>query len=218
MIGDAAHIFPAEDGLFEETFSTDNTYRVHGLNITIHQDYSASLGVAASVWDSALHLCQFFENESLDLSGTRIIELGGGTGLVGIVAARLGAHVTITDLPSAVSQIERNIAANTPFSGWPSDGPSVSALAWGLDHSRFSSSWDFVLGADIVYLPETFPLLLDTLVHLCRDGAVVYLASTMRREHGAQDFYDHMLPQMFSVELVQRDPENNINIYKATLR
>ncbi|XP_016417930.1 protein-lysine methyltransferase METTL21B isoform X3 [Sinocyclocheilus rhinocerous] len=202
MIGDAAHIFPAEDGLFEETFSTDNTYRVHGLNITIHQDYSASLGVAASVWDSALHLCQFFESESLDLSGTRIIELGGGTGLVGIVAARL----------------ERNIAANTPLSGWPSDGPAVSALAWGLDHSRFSSSWDFVLGADIVYLPETFPLLLDTLVHLCRDGAVVYLASTMRREHGAQDFYDRMLPQMFSVELVQRDPENNINIYKATLR
>ncbi len=38
----------------------------------------------------ALHLCQFFESESLDLSGTRIIELGGGTGLVGIVAARLG--------------------------------------------------------------------------------------------------------------------------------
>ncbi|XP_058648403.1 uncharacterized protein LOC131549862 isoform X3 [Onychostoma macrolepis] len=89
MIGDAAHIFPAEDGLFEETFSTDNTYRVHGLNVTIRQDYSARLGVAASVWDSALHLCQFFESESLDLSGTRIIELGGGTGLVGIVAARL---------------------------------------------------------------------------------------------------------------------------------
>ncbi len=52
MIGDAEHIFPAEDGLFEDTFSTENTYRVHGLNITIHQDYSASLGVAASVWDS----------------------------------------------------------------------------------------------------------------------------------------------------------------------
>ncbi|KAL1262365.1 hypothetical protein QQF64_007630 [Cirrhinus molitorella] len=56
MIGDAEHIFPAEDGLFEETFSTDNTYRVHGLNITIHQDYSANLGVAASVWDSGSYL------------------------------------------------------------------------------------------------------------------------------------------------------------------
>ncbi|KAL1265167.1 hypothetical protein QQF64_003194 [Cirrhinus molitorella] len=218
MIGDAEHIFPAEDGLFEETFSTDNTYRVHGLNITIHQDYSANLGVAASVWDSALHLCQFFESMSLDLSGMRIIELGGGTGLVGIVAARLGAHVMITDLPFAISQIERNIALNTPLSGWPSDAPVVSVLSWGLDHCRFTSSWDFVLGADIVYMPETFPLLLDTLVHLCRDGAVVYLASTMRREQGAQDFYDSVLPQMFNVELMQRDPESNVNIYKATLR
>ncbi len=81
--------------------------------------------------------------------------------------------MTIIDLPSAVSKIERNIAANTPLSGWPSDAPAVSALAWGLDHSRFSSSWDFLLGADIVYLPETFPLLLDTLVHLCRDRVVV---------------------------------------------
>lgn len=126
--------------------------------------------------------------------------------------------MTVTDLPSAVSQIERNIAANMPLSGWPSGAPAVSALEWGLDHSRFSSSWDFVLGADIIYLPETFPLLLDTLVHLCRDGAVVYLASMMRREHGAQDFYDCVLPQMFSVELVHRDPESNINIYKATLR
>jgi len=41
-----------------------------------------------SVLSQALHLCQFFE--SLDLSGKRIIELGAGTGLVGIVAARLG--------------------------------------------------------------------------------------------------------------------------------
>ncbi|XP_043107477.1 EEF1A lysine methyltransferase 3-like [Puntigrus tetrazona] len=218
MTGDAEHVFPAEDGLFEETFGAENTYRVHGLDFRIRQDYSARLGVSASVWDSALHLCQYFESESLDLRGTRVIELGGGTGLVGIVAARLGAHVTITDLPSAVSQIERNIAGNVPLSGWPSGAPAVSALSWGLDHRRFSSGWDFVLGADIVYLPESFPLLVDTLAHLSRDGAVVFLASAMRREHGAQDFYDRVLPQAFSVELVQRDPENNINIYKATLR
>ncbi|XP_048038071.1 EEF1A lysine methyltransferase 3-like isoform X2 [Megalobrama amblycephala] len=202
MNEDPEHLFPADDGLFEETFSADSTYRVSGQNIRIHQYYCANLGVAASVWDSALHLCQFFEKVSLDLSGMRVIELGGGTGLVGIVAARL----------------ERNVDANAPLSGWPSDAPAVLPLSWGHDQNRFSSSWDFVLGADIIYLPETFPLLLDTLVHLSKDGAVVYLASTMRREHGTQDFYDSVLPQMFKVELVQRDPESNINIYKATLR
>ncbi|XP_067244869.1 EEF1A lysine methyltransferase 3-like [Chanodichthys erythropterus] len=218
MTEDPEHLFPADDGLFEETFSADSTYRVSGQNIRIHQYYCANLGVAASVWDSALHLCQFFEKVSLDLSGMRVIELGGGTGLVGIVAARLGAHVTITDLSFALSQIERNVDANAPLSGWPSDAPAVLPLSWGHDQNRFSSSWDFILGADIIYLPETFPLLLETLVHLSKDGAVVYLASTMRREHGTQDFYDSVLPQMFKVELVQRDPESNINIYKATLR
>ncbi|KAG1934371.1 EEF1A lysine methyltransferase 3-like [Pimephales promelas] len=217
MTGDAElSMFPADSRLFEDSFSAENTYRVSGQNITIHQYYCANLGVSASVWESALHLCQFFE--SLDLSGKRIIELGAGTGLVGIVAARLGAHVTITDLPLALAQIERNVACNTPLSGWPSGAPAVCPLSWGRDLHRFSSAWEFVLGADIVYTPETFPLLVDTLVHLCKDGAVVLLASPMRREHGAQDFYSRVLPEVFEVELVQRHPESNINIYKATLR
>ncbi|XDV52276.1 hypothetical protein PO909_021027 [Leuciscus waleckii] len=211
-------LFPEDCRLFEDSFSAENTYRVSGQNITIHQYYCANLGVSASVWDSALHLCQFFEKESLDLSGKRIIELGAGTGLVGIVAARLGAQVTITDLSLALAQIESNVECNTPLSGWPSVAPAVLPLSWGRDHDSFSSSWEFVLGADIVYMPETFPLLLDTLAHLSKDGAVVLLASPMRREHGAQDFYNTVLPQMFKVELVQRDPESNINIYKATLR
>ncbi|XP_056099074.1 EEF1A lysine methyltransferase 3-like [Rhinichthys klamathensis goyatoka] len=211
-------MFPADSRLFEDSFSAENTYRVSGQNITIHQHYCANLGVSASVWDSALHLCQLFEKESLDLSGKRIIELGAGTGLVGIVAARLGAHVTITDLPLALAQIESNVACNAPLSGWPSGAPAVFPLSWGRDLDCFSSGWEFVLGADIVYMPETFPLLVDTLVHLCKDGAVVLLASPMRREHGAQDFYSRVLPEVFEVELVQRDPESNINIYKATLR
>ncbi|XP_077097993.1 EEF1A lysine methyltransferase 3-like [Siphateles boraxobius] len=209
-------VFPADSRLFDDSFSAKNTYRVSGQNITIHQYYCANLGVSASVWDSALHLCQFFEKECLDLSGKRIIELGAGTGLVGIVAARLGGHVTITDLPLALAQMESNVECNGPL--WPSAAPAVLPLSWGRDHDSFSSDWEFVLGADIVYMPETFPLLLDTLVHLCKDGAVVFLASPMRREHGAHDFYNCVLPKMFKVELVQRDPESNINIYKATLR
>ncbi|KAK7128304.1 hypothetical protein R3I93_020798 [Phoxinus phoxinus] len=211
-------MFPADCRLFEDSFSEENTYRVSGQNITIRQIYCANLGVSASVWDSALDLCQFFENESLDLRGKRVIELGAGTGLVGIVAARLGARVTLTDVPLALAQIQSNVERNTPLSGWPSGAPAVFPLSWGRDHDSFSSGWEFVLGADIVYMPESFPLLLDTLAHLCKDGAVAFLASPMRREHGAQDFYNTVLPKMFTVELVQRDPDSNINIYKATLR
>ena len=38
----------------------------------------------------ALHLCGYLEDQSVELRGKRIIELGAGTGVVGIVAARLG--------------------------------------------------------------------------------------------------------------------------------
>lgn len=45
-------LFPADCRLFEDSFSAENTYRVSGHNITIHQYYCANLGVSASVWDS----------------------------------------------------------------------------------------------------------------------------------------------------------------------
>ncbi|XP_017548283.1 EEF1A lysine methyltransferase 3 [Pygocentrus nattereri] len=218
MDEEADEVFPAEDHLFEDSFSKECTFSFFGQECKINQSFSASLGVAASVWDAAIHLCRFFEQISLDLSGKRVIELGAGTGFLSILAARLGARVTLTDLPLAIPQAVRNIKANTPMTGWPSEAPIAAPLCWGQDQENFSSDWDFVLGTDIIYMPETFPLLLDTLVHLCGGGAMVFLSSKMRREHHTQDFYDNWLPQKFEVELVQTEPESNINIYKAALR
>lgn len=128
-----------------------------------------------------------------------------------------GAVVTLTDLPLALPQIEANVSANAPSSGWPSTVPIVRPLSWGEDHLKFSSDWDLVLCADIIYLPETYPLLVDTLAHLCRSGAVVYLSSKMRKEHRTPHFFEECLPSTFSVELVSRDDRQNINIYRASL-
>ncbi|CAB1353887.1 unnamed protein product [Coregonus sp. 'balchen'] len=156
--------------------------------------------------------------KTLHLKGKRIIELGAGTSIVGILAARLRADVTLTDLPLVVPQLQSNVSANMPSSGWPSFAPSVLPLSWGQYQASFPSDWDLVLGADIVYLAETYPLLLDTLAHLCKDGAVAYLSSKMRGEHRTPGFYRDTLPQRFHVELVHRDPTQNINIYRATQR
>lgn len=130
----------------------------------------------------------------------------------------VGADVTITDLPLAVPQLQKNVSANTPPGGWCSAEPAVVPLSWGQDQENFPSDWDLVLGADIVYLSDTYPLLVETLTHLCKDGAVAYLSSKMRMEHGTPCFYDGNLPQKFHVELVQRDQEQNISIYRATVR
>lgn len=126
--------------------------------------------------------------------------------------------MTLTDLPAALSHLEANVSANVPSSGWPSAPPAVLPLSWGKDHVNFSSDWDLVLCADIIYLPETYPLLVETLAHLCRNGAAVYLSSKMRKEHGTPAFYEEFLPSRFNVALVQRDDEQNNNIYRASLR
>ncbi|XP_062842809.1 EEF1A lysine methyltransferase 3-like [Trichomycterus rosablanca] len=160
----------------------------------------------------------YFEEVRMEFWGKKVIELGAGSGFISILAARLGACVTVTDLPEVLPHTLRNVNSNTPGAGWPSGPPAVLPLVWGRDLERFCSHWDLVLGSDIVYLPETFPLLLDTLVVLCGGGGVLYLSSKMRREHETHEFYQTWLPQKFRVELVQRDSERNINVYRATLR
>uniref|UniRef100_A0A3Q2P343 EEF1A lysine methyltransferase 3 n=1 Tax=Fundulus heteroclitus TaxID=8078 RepID=A0A3Q2P343_FUNHE len=211
--------FPVDDGcLFSETFSQETAYRLMGEELRITQLFGANLGVAAPVWEAALHLCRFLEDQSVELRGRRIIELGAGTGVLGILAARRGAEVTLTDLPLALPQLQANVSANAPPDGWPSAPPAVLPLRWGQDHLGFPADWDVVLCADIVYLPETYPLLAETLAHLCQNGAVAYLSSKMRREHQTQSFYEEHLASGFDVELVHRDDKQNNNIYRASKR
>lgn len=126
--------------------------------------------------------------------------------------------MTLTDLPLALPQLQANVSANTPSTGWPSPPPTVLPLSWGEDHMNFPSDWDLVLCADIIYLPVTYPLLVETLAHLCQSGAVVYLSSKMREEHETPRFYEECLPSRFNVELVHRDEQQNINIYRGSVR
>ncbi|KAF7208486.1 EEF1A lysine methyltransferase 3 [Nothobranchius furzeri] len=207
--------FPVEDCLFTETFSQDIVYNLMGEDLRIKQVFGANLGVAAPVWEAALHLCRYLEEQSVELRGKRVIELGAGTGVVGILAARRGADVTLTDLPVALLQLQANVSANKPPDGWPSTPPTILPLSWGQDHLNFPSDWDLVLCADIVYLPETYPLLVETLAHLCKNGAVVLLSSKMRKEHKTPSFFEEFLPSRFDVELVHRDDKQNNNIYRA---
>ncbi|XP_026163005.1 EEF1A lysine methyltransferase 3 [Mastacembelus armatus] len=212
------HPLPVDDGLFAETFAQDTVYSLAGQELKIRQLFGAQLGVAAPVWEAGLHLCRYFGERPEELRGKRVIELGAGTGVVGILAARLGAAVTLTDLPLALPQLQTNVSANMPSSGWPSSPPATLPLSWGEDHMKFPSDWDLVLCADVIYLPETYPLLVETLTHLCKNGAVVYLSSKMRKEHRTPDFYEEHLPSRFNVELVHRDDKQNINIYRACPR
>ncbi|GAB5573983.1 protein N-lysine methyltransferase METTL21A isoform X1 [Prionailurus iriomotensis] len=226
-------VFPREVGLFADSYSEKSRFSFCGHVLSITQNFGSRLGVAARVWDAALSLCNYFESQNVDFRGKKVIELGAGTGIVGILAALqvlaevmssgkfsrpmkfgFGGDVTITDLPLALEQIRGNVQANVPAGG----RAQVRALSWGIDQHVFPGDYDLVLGADIVYLEPTFPLLLGTLQHLCGPHGTIYLASKMREEHGTESFFQHLLPQHFQLELAQRDEDENVNIYRARHR
>ncbi|KAG9491611.1 hypothetical protein GDO78_000235 [Eleutherodactylus coqui] len=212
-LGGLADELPREVGsLFSDTYTEESGYSFCGRQLHITQHFGANLGVAAPVWEAALYLCTYFEEQKLNFKGKKVIELGAGTGIVGILVSLLGGHVTMTDLPHALPQIRKNVSVNVPLDPIP----RVCALSWGIDQVHFPQDYDFVLGADIVYLKETYELLIQTLLHLCGPRTTILLSSKMRKEHGTTDFFQNILPQYFDIEIVKRDVENDINIYRAT--
>uniref|UniRef100_A0A8C7ZE56 Protein N-lysine methyltransferase METTL21A n=1 Tax=Oryzias sinensis TaxID=183150 RepID=A0A8C7ZE56_9TELE len=130
---------------------------------------------------SAVVMCVYLELGKLELKGKRVIELGAGTGLVSIVAALLGAHVTVTDRLPALDFLSANVKANLPPDSH--DAAVISELTWGEGLERYpAGGFDLVLGADIIYLEDTFASLLRTLLHLCHDTTVVLLSCKIRYE------------------------------------
>lgn len=186
-------------------------FRFADHDLSLAQDWK-KLGVAAVVWDAAVVMCMYLELGKVDLKKKRVIELGAGTGLVGIVAALLGAHVTITDREAALDFLTANVKANLPphFQ----ESVVVSKLSWGEGLALYpAGGFDLVLGADIVYLEDTFVSLLQTLEHLCSDTTTVLLACKIRYERDTN--FLSMLRQQFKAEEIYYDKERDIHIYKA---
>ncbi|NP_001124945.1 protein N-lysine methyltransferase METTL21A isoform X1 [Pongo pygmaeus] len=208
------------------------TFSFANHTIQIRQDWR-HLGVAAVVWDAAIVLSTYLEMGAVELRGRSAVELGAGTGLVGIVAALLalkssmkpllvhcllffsGAHVTITDRKVALEFLKSNVQANLP----PHIQPKtvVKELTWGQNLGSFSpGEFDLILGADIIYLEETFTDLLQTLEHLCSNHSVILLACRIRYER--DNNFLAMLERQFTVRKVHYDPEKDVHIYEAQKR
>jgi predicted nicotinamide N-methyase len=133
----------------------------------------ASIG--SQTWGGACVLAELLATDPAgfgltEVAPLRVLELGSGTGLVGMAFARAAElasrepHVTIicTDFyPSVLKNLAANIAVNFPAEN--GSGPLISShfLDWSTFLSDetaslppFNLPFDLILGADIVYEPE----------------------------------------------------------------
>lgn len=107
-------------------------------------------------WPSAPILAWFLWEHRRDLPGQRVVEIGAGTALPGIVAAKCGAIVTLTDsatLPGSLRHCRRVCEANGL-----GDQVRVLGLTWGLFLAEAFTLGpvDLLLGSDCFYEPAVF--------------------------------------------------------------
>jgi ETFB lysine methyltransferase len=97
----------------------------------------------ADLWPSALALARYLWR-TVDVRGLHVLELGCGLGLVGVIASRKGAVVTLTDYEAAALTFARyNIMHNG----------CQQALIRHLDwhHSTLTDRYELIVASDILY-------------------------------------------------------------------
>ena len=121
----------------------DDELRVIGAN-------NIRLPYGVAVWPSAIALVHEIATRPEDFSGRRLLELGAGTGLPGIVAASLGADVVQTDRDElALHLCRRNGERN-----------GAQSIEYRLaDWTEWSDTghYDWIIGADILYGESLHP-------------------------------------------------------------
>ena len=151
--------------------------------IAVHEDVSGA-GPGGALWDGSVALAQHVAATYADggLAGQRVVELGAGTGVPGLVAAKLGASVVLTDRARALPLLRRNAELN-------SLSVSVQELEWsrrGCAALLAAGPLHLVLAAECIAHEESFDVFRDTLLALSEGGATILLANKCRdmREHG----------------------------------
>ncbi|XP_013383563.1 protein N-lysine methyltransferase METTL21A [Lingula anatina] len=178
-------------------------------HLFIRQNWSQG-GVAAVVWDAAVVLAEYLDKNPDVVKGKLVLELGAGTGLAGIAAAMLGGHLTLTDRAMALEYIQENVELNIKSL---KTVPKVTELDWGKNLFQFSDPFDVILGADIIYIEDTFQDLLETLKHLCNRNCLVLLSCKIRYDRDSR--FLSMMKEFFHINDIYYDSNKDVHIYEA---
>ncbi|XP_028854388.1 protein N-lysine methyltransferase METTL21D [Denticeps clupeoides] len=175
--------------------------------------------VGCVVWDAAIVLAKYLETQFFNpqdgvctWSSKNVLELGAGTGLVGIMAATLGAKVTLTDLEDLLPLLHLNIRANEAL---VTGSISAKVLEWGQNVADFLPCPDFILMADCIYYEESITPLMETLKTLSGPQTTVICCYEQRTEGvnpKVEKLFLEMLLRDFQCEEVpneRQDPEFN---------
>jgi hypothetical protein len=150
-------------------------------NLSIHEPALTGDDLGLKTWAASYMLSkrlhQFGLIAQIKGSGPSILELGSGTGLVGLAMAALGADVVLTDLPSIHENLARNAKDNSAVIEQNGGSTRTGTLDWTQPAScelyndgvvtqtlsAIDSKFPIILAADSLYSPEHPRMLVNTI-------------------------------------------------------
>ncbi|KAF8592477.1 hypothetical protein K439DRAFT_1378610 [Ramaria rubella] len=163
----------------------------------------AAPGCGGIAWPAGCVLSNYLCSRK-SLRGLTVVELGSGTGLVGIVAGLMQAEkVWITDQEPLLDLMHMNVSLNGL-----SSSVDVLQLDWGPQlPSTVPLEPDLVLAADCVYFEPAFDLLVSTLCALATSPRTEILFCYKKRRKADKRFFT-LLKKEFTWVVVADDPRS----------
>ncbi|KAG4100532.1 hypothetical protein H8356DRAFT_1659731 [Neocallimastix lanati (nom. inval.)] len=194
-----------------QKYSKSRDYLVNNYLLKINQNLDNEINLHQNtgnlVWDGAYILSKYLYR--LKLKNKKCIELGCGTGLVGISAWTYGADITLTDIEDVIPLVNENVWTNvdTILSKANNDTKlskekiKIKSLEWGAENCKNLDVYDIVFGSEILYYSKSHKALIETLQHICDENTLcVFIYKT--RKLGEEQFFELAKNEGFSIEFI----------------
>ncbi len=126
------------------------------------------------IWEASVVMADFMAGLPAE-PGRRVLELGAGLGVTGLVASAFGHEVTITDYQDEILDFGRVSAAVNKCRK-----VSFETLDW-LSPADIGT-FDMIIGSEILFHPKFFEPLLHVFRKYLAPGGVIYMAHDRRRK------------------------------------
>ena len=175
-----------DDNLMELSFETESSFPSHDyacfeyenriLRIQSSPHMVSSGTTGGYIWDAGVAMADhIILNAPGIVKGRNVVELGSGTGLVGIVASVFGnaQNVCLTDLAGVLKRYaEPNAQAY--------DNITCREFDWRYPEAFDFGEFDVLLASDVLYDPEIVPVLVKVLEKAREGGVDCYIAQRIR--------------------------------------
>lgn len=193
----AKHYAPSSSSWRRETDFDGTRYGYYeyqcrnGTRIVVEEGFSST---GTRVWDTAVAMARLFEKGDIELPA-RVLELGAGTGLLGMaIAATAGSSVVSTDTREVVDVLKRTVDANqSPV--------TVREFDWNSTSPEEFEGYDLAVASDVLVCRQWAIPLARIFRAIVKGDAYV---GTVKGRDGISHFVD-ALQDTFSIKTVPPD-------------